>query len=67
MLKLTETSVCLTGQNSPMVLLYYLRKEGRVGKLFYCLTRIKEPCVRKSEGLTHSKILRILQTEIGLR
>ena len=39
-----------------------LTKEGRVRKLFYCLIRIKEPFVRKSEGLKYSKILGILQT-----
>ena len=35
---------------------------GRVRKLFHCLIRIKEPFVRKSEGLKYSKILGILQT-----
>ena len=40
----------------------YLTKEGRIRKLFYCLIWIKEPCVRKFEGLTRSKILGILQT-----
>ena len=44
------------------ILRQYLTKEGRVRKLFYCLIRIKEPCVRKYEGLTRSKILGILQT-----
>ena len=44
------------------ILRHYLTKEGRAGKLFYCLIRIKEPCVRKFEGLTRSKILGILQT-----
>ena len=35
---------------------------GRVRKLFDSLTRIKEPCVQKSKGLTPSKILGILRT-----
>ena len=42
----------------------HLTKEDRVRKLFYCLIRIKEPCVGKFEGLTRSKILGILQTDI---
>ena len=42
---------------------HYLTKEGRVRKSFYCLIWIKEPCVRKFEGLTRSKILWILQTD----
>ena len=42
----------------------YLTKEGRIRELFYGLIRIKEPCVRKSEGLTRWKILEILQTEL---
>ena len=48
------------------ILRHYLTKEGRVGKLFYSLMRIKEPCVRKFEGLTRSKILGILQTDKGV-
>ena len=35
-----------------------------VKKLFFSLIPIKEPCVRKFEGLTRSKILGILQTEM---
>ena len=38
-------------------------EEGCIQKLFYCLIPIKEPCVRKYEGLPRSKILGILQTE----
>ena len=30
--------------------------------MFFSLIPIKEPCIRKFEGLTRSKILRILQT-----
>ena len=45
------------------ILQRYLTKEGCVRKLFYCLIWIKEPCVRKFEGLTGLKILGILQTE----
>ena len=44
------------------ILRHYLTKEGRVRKFFNCLLRIKEPCVRKFEGVTSSKILGILQT-----
>ena len=47
----------------PQILRHYLTKEGRVRKLFCCLIRVKEPCVRNFEGLTRSKILGILQTE----
>ena len=43
------------------ILRHYLTKEGRVRKLFNCLILIKEPYVRKSEGLTRWKILGILQ------
>ena len=46
------------------ILRHYLTKEGRVSKLFCCLIRMKGPCVRKSEWLTRSKILGILQTEM---
>ena len=35
-------------------------------KLFCCLIWIKEPCVRKFEGLTRSKILGILQTKLTI-
>ena len=45
------------------ILRRYLTKEDRFRKLFYCLIRIKEPCLRKSEGLTCSKILGILQAD----
>ena len=38
--------------------------KDRVWKLFYCLIWKKEPCVRKFEGLTGSKILGISQTVI---
>ena len=48
------------------ILWHYLAKEGCVQKLFYCLIPIKEPCVRKYEGLPRSKILGILQTETWL-
>ena len=34
-------------------------------KIFYRLRSIKEPCVRKVEGLTRSKILGILQTVLA--
>ena len=46
------------------ILRHYLTKEGRFRKLFYCLIRIKEPCVRKIERLTRPKTLEILQTEL---
>ena len=41
---------------------HYLTKEGPVLKFFHCLIWIKEPCVRKFEGLARSKILGISQT-----
>ena len=44
------------------ILRRYLTKKGRVRKFFYCLIWIKEPCVRKFEGLARSKILGISQT-----
>ena len=47
------------------ILRHYLTKEGRFRKLFHCLIRIKEPCVRKYEGLTRSKVLGILQTVLA--
>ena len=47
------------------ILRHYLTKEGRVRRLFYCLIRTKERCIRKFEGLTRSKILGILQTVIS--
>ena len=50
----------------PQILRHYLTKEGRVRKVFNCLIRIKEPCVRKFEGITRSKILGILQTVLLL-
>ena len=40
----------------------YLTKEGPVLKFFHCLIWIKEPCIRKFEGLARSKILGISQT-----
>ena len=40
-----------------------LAKEGCVKKI---VLLIKEPCVPKYEGLPHSKILGILQTETNL-
>ena len=43
-----------------------LAKEGCVQKLFYCLIPIKEPYIPKYDGLSRSKILGILQTEIDL-
>ena len=46
------------------ILRHYLTKEGRVRKLLYCLIRIKESCIRKSERLTRLKIRGILQTEL---
>ena len=46
------------------ILRLYLTKEGRVRKIFYCLIWIKEPCVRKFEGLARSKILGISQTKM---
>ena len=46
------------------ILRHYLTKECHVQKFFYCLIRLKKPCIRKFEGSTHSKILGILQTEI---
>ena len=46
------------------ILRHDLTKQGRVRIFVYCFIRIKEPSVRKSEGLTHSKILGILQTEM---
>ena len=36
-------------------------------KNFYCLMWIKEPCVRKFEGLARSKILGISQTKVTLQ
>ena len=47
------------------ILRHCVTKEGLVRKLLYCFLWMKEPCVRKSEGLTHSKTLEILQTESG--
>ena len=35
---------------------------GCLRKLFYCLIWIKEPCIQNTEGLTHLKVLGILQT-----
>ena len=46
------------------ILRRYLRKEGRIRKFFYNLIWIKEPCVRKVEGLVRSKILGISQTNM---
>ena len=48
----------------PQILQHYLTKEGCTGKLLYCLMQIKEPCIRKFVGLTCSKVLVILQTEL---
>ena len=47
------------------ILRHYLTKESRIRRLFYCSIQIKEPCVRKFEGCTRSKILGILQTDVG--
>ena len=38
------------------ILRRYLTKEGRVRNFFFYLIWIKEPCVRKFEGLASSKI-----------
>ena len=48
------------------ILRHYLTKEGRVRKLFYCLMRIQEPCIRTFEGLTRLNIFGISQTDIML-
>ena len=45
------------------ILRHCLTKGGCIRKLFYCLIRTKEPCVKKFEGLIRLKILGILQTE----
>ena len=47
------------------ILRHYLTEEGRVRKLFYGLMQMAEPCVRKFEELTCSKIFGILQTEMN--
>ena len=44
------------------ILQRYLTKEGRIRKFFHCFVWIKEPCVRKFEGLERSKLLGISQT-----
>ena len=53
----------LTGLKKPKV---FVAERKRVRKLFFSLIPVKEPCVRKFEGLTRSKILGILQTEMGI-
>ena len=47
------------------ILRRYLTKEDRVRKFVHCLIWIKEPCVRKFEGLARSKILGISQTSLS--
>ena len=46
------------------ILRRYLTIEGRVRKFFCNLIWIKEPCVRKFEGLAVPKILGISQTTL---
>ena len=46
------------------ILTHDLTKQGRIRIFVSCFIRIKEPSIRKSEWLTHSKILGILQTEM---
>ena len=41
-----------------------LSDERSRSKIVLLFIRIQEPCVRKSEGLTRSKILGILQTDV---
>ena len=48
------------------ILRHYLTEEGHVRKLFSCVLHIKKPCVRNSGGLTRSKILGILQTDLAV-
>ena len=65
--KVTLSSALLFSLRKPKVFVsqilpHHLTKEGCVRKSFYCLVRIKEPCVRKFEAVIRSKILLILQT-----
>ena len=65
--KVTLSSALLFSLRKPKVFVsqilpHHLTKEGCVRKSFYCLVRIKEPCVRKFEAVILSKILLILQT-----
>ena len=48
------------------ILGYNLIKESHIQKFFNCLIWIKEPCVRKFEGLMHSKIFGIFKTALGI-
>ena len=41
-------------------------EKGRVRNFFYYLIWVREPCVRKFEGLARSKLLRILQTNMSV-
>ena len=46
------------------ILRHDLTKQGLVRIFVYCFIGIKEASVRKFEGLMHSKIFGILQTEM---
>ena len=48
------------------ILRRYLTNDDRVQKLFYCLIRKKEPCVRKFKVLARSEILGISQTDLTM-